>query len=210
MKSWGENRIFCTNQTLNFGGRLIEVSNPKIMGILNVTPDSFFDGGKYDSEETILKQAENMLQHGASFIDVGGYSTRPGADDVPPGEESRRVLKAIKAVVKNFPEAILSIDTFRSEVAQAAVQEGALMVNDISGGNQDPLMLKTVAALQVPYIAMHMRGNPKTMNQLVEYDNLIKDIVDYFHNRIQLLHDLGIKYIIIDHGFVFAKKVQKN
>jgi len=180
------------------------------MGILNVTPDSFFDGGKYDSEETILKQTENMLNDGASFIDVGGYSSRPGAEDIPVEEESRRVLKAVNAVVKNFPEAILSIDTFRSEVAHAAVQEGALMINDISGGEQDPSMLKTVASLQVPYVAMHMRGNPKTMNQLANYDNLIKDVVDYFHNRIQLLSNLGIKDIIIDPGFGFAKTVQQN
>ena len=210
MKSWGENRIFCTNQTLNIRGRLVELSNPKIMGILNVTPDSFFDGGKYDSEQTILMQVEKMLADGATFIDIGGYSSRPGADDIPMEEELRRVLKAIKAVVKKFPEAILSIDTFRSQVAHAAVQEGAGMINDISGGEQDPLMLRTAASLEVPYVAMHMRGNPKTMNQLAEYDNLIKNIVDYFHNKIKQLSDLGIKDILIDPGFGFAKTVQQN
>ena len=210
MKSWGENRIFCTNQTLNIRGRLVELSNPKIMGILNVTPDSFFDGGKYDSEQTILMQVEKMLADGATFIDIGGYSSRPGADDIPMEEELRRVLKAIKAVVKKFPEAILSIDTFRSQVAHAAVQEGAGMINDISGGEQDPLMLRTAASLEVPYVAMHMRGNPKTMNQLAEYDNLIKNIVDYFHNKIKQLSDLGIKDIVIDPGFGFAKTVQQN
>ena len=210
MKSWGENRIFCTNQTLNIRGRLVELSNPKIMGILNVTPDSFFDGGKYDSEQTILMQVEKMLADGATFIDIGGYSSRPGADDIPMEEELRRVLKAIKAVVKKFPEAILSIDTFRSQVAHAAIQEGAGMINDISGGEQDPLMLRTAASLEVPYVAMHMRGNPKTMNQLAEYDNLIKNIVDYFHNKIKQLSDLGIKDIVIDPGFGFAKTVQQN
>ena len=210
MKSWGENRIFCTNQTLNIRGRLVELSNPKIMGILNVTPDSFFDGGKYDSEQTILMQVEKMLADGATFIDIGGYSSRPGADDIPMEEELRRVLKAIKAVVKKFPEAILSIDTFRSQVAHAAVQEGAGMINDISSGEQDPLMLRTAASLEVPYVAMHMRGNPKTMNQLAEYDNLIKNIVDYFHNKIKQLSDLGIKDIVIDPGFGFAKTVQQN
>jgi len=210
MKSWGENRIFCTNQTLNIRGRLVGVHNPKIMGILNVTPDSFYDGGKYDSEVTILSQVEKMLMDGATFIDIGGYSTRPGAEDVSIEEELRRVLKAIKAITKNFPDAILSIDTFRSQVVHASVQEGAGMINDISGGEHDPAMFDTVASLQVPYVLMHMRGNPKTMKQLSDYENLIKDIVDYFHRKIQRLVELGTKDIIVDPGFGFAKTVQQN
>lgn len=210
MKSWAENKIFYTNQTLNVRGRLLRLVPPTIMGILNVTPDSFYDGARYDSERKILSQVEKMLIEGATFIDVGGYSTRPGAPDVSAREETLRITSAIQSIVKNFPEAIISIDTFRSQVAHAAVQEGASMINDISGGEQDSNMIATVAALGVPYVVMHMRGNPETMSQLTQYENLVKDVTDFFHRKIQQLQQAGVKDVIVDLGFGFAKTIQQN
>jgi dihydropteroate synthase len=180
------------------------------MGILNVTPDSFYDGGRYDSEATILAQAAKMMKDGATFIDVGGYSSRPGAEEVPMSEEIRRISIAVKSIAKNFPEAIISVDTFRSQVANIAVQEGAAMINDISGGEQDPAMLDIVGSLQVPYVVMHMRGDPKTMNQLTNYENLKKDVTDFFHRKIYQLISLGIKDIVVDPGFGFAKTIDQN
>jgi dihydropteroate synthase len=195
---------------MNIRGRLISLANPKIMGVLNVTPDSFYDGGRFTSEKAILSQAEKMLNDGATFIDVGGYSSRPGAPEVTSSEESRRISIAVQVIVRNFPEAIISIDTFRAEVAYAAIQEGASMINDISGGTLDPEMFNLVAKAQVPYVLMHMRGNPKTMTSLSEYDNILKDVTDYFHIRIQQLHDLGVKDIVVDPGFGFAKNIVQN
>lgn len=210
MKSSAENKIFYENQTLNIRGRLINLETPKVMGILNITPDSFYDGGNYSSESAMLNQVEKMLVDGATFIDVGGYSSRPGADEITIEEELRRVTFAISAILKKFPEMILSIDTFRSGVAHAAIEAGASMVNDISGGSLDPAMFDVVARHQVPYILMHMRGNPKTMTQMSSYENLIKDIADYFHLKIADLTSKGIKDIIIDPGFGFAKTPQQN
>jgi dihydropteroate synthase len=210
MKSWAENKIFCTNQTMNIRGRLLSLANPAIMGVLNVTPDSFYDGGKYDSDEAILAQTETMITAGATFVDVGGYSSRPGADDISVDEEIRRISKAIKLIVKNFPETIISIDTFRSQVAHVAVQEGASLINDISGGGLDEGMSALVARLQVPYVLMHMRGNPQTMNQLSDYENIVKHVADYFHRKIDHLHKLGVKDIIIDPGLGFAKKAEQS
>ncbi|MDV3307212.1 MAG: dihydropteroate synthase [Cyclobacteriaceae bacterium] len=196
--------------TLNVRGRLINLSTPRVMGILNVTPDSFFDGGRHVTEKDIVQHAEKMLEHGATFLDIGGYSTRPGAEEVSEEEELRRVLPAVRAVMKAFPDAMVAIDTFRSGVASAAVGAGASLVNDISAGALDPMMPATVARLEVPYIAMHMRGTPKTMNTLTDYDDLISDIIRYFHERIGALHELGIRDIIVDPGFGFAKTVEQN
>jgi dihydropteroate synthase len=210
MKSWLENKIFYPNQTLNIRGRLLHLREPKIMGILNVTPDSFYDGGRYDSETAILQQTEKMMKYGATFVDVGGYSSRPGAEDVPMIEEIRRISIAIKSIVKNFPEAFISIDTFRSQVANIAVQEGASLINDISAGDQDSAMLDMVASLQVPYVVMHMRGTPKTMHKLVDYENLMKDVTDFFHQKIYQSTSVGIKDIIIDPGFGFAKTAEQS
>lgn len=196
--------------TLNVRGRLISLSTPRVMGILNVTPDSFFDGGRHVTEKDIVQHAEKMLEHGATFLDIGGYSTRPGAEEVSEEEELRRVLPAVRAVMKAFPDAMVAIDTFRSGVASAAVGAGASLVNDISAGALDPMMPATVARLEVPYIAMHMRGTPKTMNTLTDYDDLISDIIRYFHERIGALHELGIRDIIVDPGFGFAKTVEQN
>jgi dihydropteroate synthase len=210
MKSVAESKIFYTNQTLNICGRLVNLSTPKIMGILNVTPDSFFDGGRYDSDDAIMTQVEKMVAEGADFVDVGGYSSRPGAEDVSELEEIKRVSKAIKLIVKKFPEVNLLIDTFRSRVAYVAIQEGAGMINDISGGEQDEAMIPMAAKLQVPYILMHMRGNPQTMTQFSTYENLLKDIIDYFHTKIAYLQSCGLKDIVVDPGFGFAKTPKQN
>ena len=179
------------------------------MGILNVTPDSFYDGGRFMEEENILIQAEKMIREGADFIDIGAYSTRPGAADLSEAIEIERIIPAIKAVHQKFPEITLSVDTFRSTVAREAVKVGASLVNDISGG-QDEKMFAAIAELQVPYILMHMRGTSQTMTQLTQYDNLIKDITDFLHPKINQLHHLGVKDIIIDPGFGFAKTVDQN
>ncbi len=180
------------------------------MGILNVTPDSFYDGDRFTTESSILNQVEKMLTEGATFIDVGGYSSRPGAQDLSEKEEINRSITAIKLIIKKFPTAILSIDTFRSEVARQAILEGAGMINDISAGEQDQDMFATVAKLKVPYVAMHMRGTPQTMKTLTAYDNLIKDIADYCHQKISALQLLDVCDIIIDPGFGFAKTADQN
>jgi dihydropteroate synthase len=210
MKSSFENNFFSTNKTLNLNGRLVDLRTPRIMGILNVTPDSFYDGNRYTSEADILKQVEKMLSDGAMFIDVGGYSTRPGAEEISAEEEQKRVLKAVKNISHEFPDAFISVDTFRSEVVRAAVDAGAHLVNDVSGGSLDDAMFKTVAELKVPYILMHMRGTPQTMNKLTVYENLLKDIMDFFHEKIFTLQQLGAKDIIVDPGFGFAKTVEQN
>lgn len=210
MKSSFENKIFYTNQTLNIRGRLINLATPKVMGILNVTPDSFYDGGRFDSETAILHQAEKMIADGATFIDVGGYSTRPGADDISVEEEIRRVVTAVKLITKKFPEFTISVDTFRSDVARAAIEEGASVINDISGGEQDSAIIDIASKYQVPFVLMHMRGSPKTMTQLSTYENLVKDVMDYFHAKVSQLQSRGIKDIILDPGFGFAKTREQN
>jgi dihydropteroate synthase len=186
------------------------METPRVMGILNVTPDSFFDGGRNSSDENILASVETMLREGATFIDVGGYSTRPGAAEVPANEEVRRVVSALRVIVKEFPFARISADTFRASTAIAAIENGACMINDVSGGELDSEMFATVARLKVPYILMHMRGNPQTMTSQTSYQNLIKDIQDYFHNKVSKLILEGVKDIIIDPGFGFAKTREQN
>lgn len=205
-----QNTAFSTNITLNIGGRLLEIRHPLLMGILNVTPDSFFDGGRYTDQKQILERVESLYRDGATFIDLGGYSSRPGAKDISTDDELGRVLPAIKSIVKHFPEVILSIDTFRSEVARAAVSEGVALVNDISGGSLDPKMIGTVAELGVPYIFMHMKGSPQTMNQMPNYDHMMKEIISYFHQKLASMREAGLKDIIIDPGFGFAKTREQN
>ena len=180
------------------------------MGILNITPDSFYDGGKYTSPDTMLAQAEKMVKDGADIIDLGGYSSRPGAEAISIPEETNRVIGAIRALTRHFPDTPISIDTFRSQVAASAVQEGASMINDISGGELDRDMFATVARLNVPYILMHLRGDPQTMAKLTVYENLTKDLISYFHQKIFALGQLGVKDIIIDPGFGFAKTREQN
>jgi dihydropteroate synthase len=205
-----QNTPFSTNKTLNINGRLIELNTPRIMGVLNVTPDSFFDGGKYSSETAIVTHSEKMLSEGADFIDIGGYSSRPGAADISLEEECHRVVSTIDTVLKNFPGTIISVDTFRSRVAEAAVDAGAVMINDIAGGNLDPEMLSTVSRLRVPYIVMHMKGNPQNMKEHSSYNNLMKELIDYFHYKIDTLRRLDVKDIVIDPGFGFAKSIAQN
>lgn len=196
--------------TINCKGQLINLSNPKVMGVLNITPDSFYDGGKYKNDVSILRQVEQMLTDGATFVDVGAYSSRPNADYVTEDEELRRLLPIVKLILKQFPEAVLSIDTFRSKVAKQSITAGAALINDISSGKLDTNMMETVAKLQVPYIMMHMRGNPKTMQSLTLYENVVKDILFYFSERISVAKNLGINDVIIDPGFGFAKTIEQN
>lgn len=195
---------------INCKGKLIDLSTPKVMGILNVTPDSFFDGGKYKDEIGILNQVETMLNHRATFIDIGGYSSRPNAADVGETEELNRVIPVIELILKHFPETLISIDTFRSNVAKQSIEAGAALVNDISAGQLDSNMLATVGKLSVPYIMMHMKGNPKTMQQQTQYDDLTKDIIAYFAERIAAAHQEKINDIIIDPGFGFSKTLDQN
>jgi dihydropteroate synthase len=196
--------------TINCKGQLIDLSTPKVMGILNVTPDSFYDGGKFIYDKEILVQVEKMLQDGATFIDIGGQSSKPNAVIVSVDDELDRVLSVINLILKNFPDAILSIDTFNSKVARLGIESGAAIINDISAGMLDDEMMKTVAQLQVPYIMMHMRGTPQTMQKLTNYDNLIKEILFYFSEKVAQARRLGINDLIIDPGFGFAKTVEQN
>lgn len=196
--------------TINCKGKLIDLSVPKVMGILNITPDSFYDGGLYKNDSIILNQVKKMLIEGATFIDVGAYSSRPNADHVSEDEELKRIIPIIKLILKEFPETLLSIDTFRSEVVKQSINAGACMINDISAGNLDINMLKTVADLHIPYIMMHMRGTPQTMQQHTNYDDLVKEIIYYFSERVTAAKALGIVDIIIDPGFGFAKTLEQN
>jgi len=196
--------------TINCKGKLIDLTTPKVMGILNLTPDSFYDGGKYKNESEILSQVYMMLKNEATFVDIGAYSSRPNAVHITETEELKRLLPIIKLIVKEFPEIIISTDTFRSEVAKASLEAGAAMINDISAGKLDANMLQTIANLQVPYIMMHMKGTPQTMQQQNDYTDLIKDILFYFSERISEAKKLGIKDIIVDPGFGFAKDVAQN
>ncbi len=180
------------------------------MGILNITPDSFYDGGTHTNEKDILFHVESMLNEGATFIDVGAYSSRPNADHVSEDEELKRIIPIINLILKEFPETLLSIDTFRSSIAKQGIEAGACMINDISAGKLDPNMLQTIADLRVPYIMMHMRGTPQNMQQQTEYDNLTKDILFYFSERIAVARQLGITDLIVDPGFGFAKNIEQN
>lgn len=196
--------------TINCLGKLIDVSSPKVMGILNVTPNSFYDGGKYSDEKGILNQVEKMLVEGATFIDVGAYSSKPSAEFVSEQEEMERLLPIVKLVVKYFPATLISIDTFRAQVAQSAVENGACMINDISAGSLDKKMMATVAALQVPYVMMHMKGTPQTMQSLAHYENVTKEMLFYFSQKVAEARSLGINDLIIDPGFGFAKTLEQN
>lgn len=196
--------------TIDCKGNLIDLSTPKVMGILNCTPDSFFDGGKYKSESDILHQVEKMLDEGATFIDIGAYSSKPGADFVSEEEELQRLLPIIDLVLKHFPETLLSVDTFRSNVAHNAIENGAVMINDISAGMLDEDMLETVAKLQVPYVMMHMKGNPQTMQSMTNYEDVVKEMMYYFSERINKARSFGLNDVIIDPGFGFAKTLEQN
>ena len=180
------------------------------MGILNVTPDSFFDGGNYTQTAQIVKQANTMLEQGATFIDIGGYSSKPGTTEVTQEEELKRVIPAIEAILTHFPETLISIDTFRSEVAQKAIEKGACMINDISAGSMDNKMFNTVKELQVPYCIMHMQGTPQTMQLNPTYENVVNDVFYYLAKKIQELNELGVNDVLIDVGFGFGKTIEQN
>ena len=196
--------------TINCKGTLIDLSTPKVMGILNCTPDSFFDGGKFKNETEILNQVEKMLFEGATFVDVGAYSSKPGAEFVSETEELNRLLPVVDLILKHFPETILSIDTFRSEVAKQSIEKGATLINDISAGSLDEKMMQTIANLKVPYIMMHMRGTPKTMQSLTNYGNIVKEMLFYFSEKVARARSLGINDLIVDPGFGFAKTLEQN
>ncbi|KAA5537017.1 dihydropteroate synthase [Taibaiella lutea] len=195
---------------LNCKGRLLVSAQPVVMGILNITPDSFYTKGRENSVAEHVDNADKMMEAGAAIIDIGGLSTRPGAIEISETEESDRVLPVIESIKKSFPGCFLSIDTYRSMVAAEAVQAGADIVNDISAGNLDGQMLSTVGSLNVPYIAMHMKGTPRTMQQNANYDNVTFEVLEYFIEKIKACKEAGIKDIILDPGFGFAKTSEHN
>ncbi len=197
-------------KSINCKGQLIDLSTPKVMGILNLTPDSFYDGGIYKNEQDIINKVEIMINEGATFIDVGAYSSRPKAVHISEDEELKRIIPVLNLIIKEFPEALISADTFRSTVAKKCIEAGACMINDISAGKMDGDMLKTIAILQVPYIMMHMKGTPQTMTKQAQYGNLIKEILFYFSERIAEARHLGIIDLIIDPGFGFSKTIRQN
>lgn len=196
--------------TINCNGQLIDLTIPKVMGILNVTPDSFYDGGNFQNQNKILHHVEKMLNDGATFIDIGAYSSRPDAEHISESEESQRLLPVIKLLVKTFPNILISVDTFRSNIARQSIDHGACIINDISAGSLDDAMMTTVADLKVPYIMMHMKGTPQMMKQLTQYEHLLKDILFYFSEKIATARALGIVDMIIDPGFGFAKTTSQN
>ena len=197
-------------KSINCKGKLIDLSIPRVMGILNITPDSFYDGGNLKNDLEILSLAEKMLTDGATFIDIGGYSSRPGATDLSVNEEFERVLPVVTLLLKNFPEVLLSIDTFRAEVAKKAIEAGAAIINDISAGILDDQMFKTIADYQVPYIMMHMKGSPQTMKEFADYKDVVREVLFYFSERIATARSCGINDLIIDPGFGFAKTISHN
>ena len=202
--------FFHKKVTLNAGGKLLDLSTPQVMGIINLTPDSFFADSRKQSVDSALQQAGKMLTDGAAFLDIGAYSSRPGAADISIQEEMDRLLPVVEVIVNAYPGAVLSIDTFRAQVAEAAIKAGAHLINDISGGQLDAEMFATVARLQVPYILMHMKGTPQNMNQLAEYENVFDEVFDYFTSKYHQLKQLGVKDVIIDPGFGFAKKAEHS
>ena len=197
--------------TINVGGKLMDLSEPQVMGILNITPDSFYSESRKNTEEEIAGRVNAILAEGGSIIDVGAYSSRPGADNISAEEEKDRLRGALQILRRTAPEAVVSVDTFRADVARMCVEEyGVQIINDISGGQLDPQMFETVAALGVPYVLMHMKGNPQTMQQEPHYDDLLTEMLQYFGSKVQQLHELGVKDIILDPGFGFAKTMDHN
>jgi dihydropteroate synthase len=210
MISVAESNVFSRKYSLNIHGRLLDLRTPKVMGILNATPDSFYSGTRVQKAHEIVAQAAKMIEEGAFIIDVGAASTRPGAAEVPAEMEKSRALLAITEIIKHFPEATISCDTYRSEVAIAAVGEGAVLINDISGGELDDKMFETIARLQVPYILMHMRGTPANMSTLNHYENIHLEIIHWLQQRLRRLAEMGVNDVIVDPGFGFAKSIRQN
>ena len=197
--------------SLNINGRLLDLSEPQVMGILNVTPDSFYSGSRKQTEDEIESRVRQIIGEGASIIDIGAYSSRPNADDVSPSEEMERLRKGLSVIQRVAPNAIVSVDTFRADVAKMCVEEyGVGIVNDISGGMLDKDMFATVAKLGIPYILMHMQGTPQNMQQNPHYDDVVKEVFMYFAEKVQRLRDLGVKDIILDPGYGFGKTIEHN
>lgn len=206
----GKNNLLSKSKTLNCRGRLVALDRPLVMGILNLTPDSFFDGGKFNSVDSALKHAEQMLEDGADILDLGAYSSRPGADDISEQEELNRMIPALEAIVSEFPDALISIDTFRSGIAEKALEAGAHIINDISGGNLDEALPKVAARFNAPYICMHMKGNPKNMQKNLEQKPIMPEVLSFFAHRVPELVKQDIKDVIIDPGFGFGKTLEQN
>ncbi|MCG9880000.1 MAG: dihydropteroate synthase [Bacteroidia bacterium] len=195
---------------INCGGNLISLDTPKVMGILNITPDSFFEGSRVGSNQGLLVQTEYMLKHGATFIDIGGQSTRPGAELIGEEEELSRVIPAIEQIIRHFPEAVISIDTFSAKVARVAINAGACLINDISAGDDDAGMFPLLSELRVPYIMMHKKGTPQDMQNDPRYENIVLEIIDYFAAKLELLKSLGVADVVLDPGFGFGKTLEHN
>ncbi len=202
--------LLAKNRTLNCRGRLLVLQRPLIMGILNLTPDSFFDGGKYNEVDAALKRAEQMLEEGADILDLGAYSSRPGAEDIPEVEELKRMMPPLEAIVSRFPDALISIDTFRAGVAKQAMEMGAHIINDISGGNLDAELPAVAAAFSAPYICMHMKGTPQTMQKNLSEKEGFDSLLGFFAHRVPALTQQGVKDVIIDPGFGFGKTLEQN
>lgn len=199
-----------SSQSIVAGGKLISFEKPLIMGILNLTPDSFFDGGQHNTLDLAIRKAARLIESGVDIIDIGAYSSRPGAPLISVKKEADRALPIINALSKRYPSTLLSIDTFRSQVAQASVEAGVHIINDISGGTLDENMFSTVAKLQVPYILMHMRGKPENMQEQTNYEDIVLDVATFFGQKIAELRALGVRDIILDPGYGFAKTIEQN
>jgi len=205
-----EKNFFEPKQSLNIKGKLIDLSRPKVMGILNITPDSFYSNSRTKSIDEALTKAAQFLHEGATFIDIGGYSSRPGAKDISASEEVDRLVPVVESLVKAFPEAVISIDTFRAKVAEETISAGAHIINDIAAGDMDEQMFETVAKLQVPYMMMHMKGTPQNMQQNPVYGNVLLEVIDYLAKKVAALKALHVHDVIIDPGFGFGKTIEHN
>ena len=206
----GKSMLLAKNKTLNCRGRLVVIDRPLVMGILNLTPDSFFDGGKYNQVDAAVNRAEQMLEEGAGILDLGAYSSRPGAEHISEEEELNRMIPALEATVKRFPKALISIDTFRSTVAEKALEAGAHIINDISGGNLDEQLPIVAAKHNAPYVCMHMKGTPQTMQKDLKQEPIIQEVLSFFAHRVPKLIEQGSKDVIIDPGFGFGKTFEQN
>lgn len=202
--------FFYKNSTINCNGKLLLLDEPALMGILNITPDSFYDGGRYQNDTAILKKVESMVEDGATIIDIGSYSSRPSAQHISESDELNRILPGLKLIKTTFPDIAVSIDTFRSSIAETCINEGASIINDISGGTMDARMFETVARLNVPYILMHMRGTPQTMTKHTDYKDVTEEVFSSLQSKVNSLHQLGLNDVIIDPGFGFAKNLSQN
>lgn len=205
-----EKNFFEPKQSLNIKGKLIDLSSPKVMGILNITPDSFYSNSRTKSIDEALTKTAQFLDEGAAFIDIGGYSSRPGAKDISTSEEVDRLVSVVESLVKAFPEAVISIDTFRAKVAEETISAGAHIINDIAAGDMDEQMFETVAKLQVPYMMMHMQGTPQNMQQNPVYANVLLEVIDYLAKKVAALKALHVHDVIIDPGFGFGKTIEHN